>query len=124
MIAVGTRLGLQQTGFAWEEFAPLAKIYQIDIDKAEILKGHPKIEAGLQADAGAFLSELITLINKEKYIYSKWLEFGNSLLTAFPLNDVNNVTGPGYISPYDFMEILRSEPDYLYQPVALFELEF
>ena len=77
LIAVGTRLGLQQTGFAWEEFAPLAKIYQIDIDKAEILKGHPKIEAGLQADAGAFLSELVTLINKENYTYSKWLEFGN-----------------------------------------------
>lgn len=109
LIAVGTRLGLQQTGFAWEEFVPLARIYQIDIDKAEISKGHPKIEAGLKADAGTFLSELITLISKENYTYSKWLEFGNSLLTAFPLNDVNNVTGPGYISPYDFMEILSAK---------------
>ena len=32
IVAFGSRLGLQQTGFAWEEFAPLAKIFQIDID--------------------------------------------------------------------------------------------
>jgi acetolactate synthase-1/2/3 large subunit len=29
LIAVGTRLGLQQTGFNWKNFAPLAKILQV-----------------------------------------------------------------------------------------------
>jgi len=109
LIAVGTRLGLQQTGFAWEEFAPLAKIYQIDIDKAELDKGHPTIEAGLEADADVFLEKFIgSAVNKE-FEYSNWLDFGKSVLTAFPLNDVNNVTSPGYISPFVFMEKLSTK---------------
>lgn len=109
LIAIGTRLGLQQTGFAWEEFAPLAKIHQIDIDKAELEKGHPTIEAGLEADADAFLEKLIvSLINKE-FNCSSWLDFGKTILTAFPLNDVNNLTRPGFISPYIFMEILSAK---------------
>ena len=29
VIALGTRLGLQQTGFSWEEFCPLAEVIQI-----------------------------------------------------------------------------------------------
>jgi acetolactate synthase-1/2/3 large subunit len=109
LIAIGTRLGLQQTGFAWEEFAPLAKIYQIDIDKAELEKGHPEIEAGLQSDAGEFLNKLLNSINKGEDKYFKWLKFGKSVLDALPLNDVNNETAQGYISPYLFMKTLSEK---------------
>ena len=109
LIAVGTRLGLQQTGFAWEEFAPLAKIYQIDIDQAELDKGHPLIEAGLQSDAGIFLENLIAAVGKKDLEYSHWLDFGKSVLRAFPLNDVKNVTNQGYISPFVFMEALSTK---------------
>ena len=109
LIAIGTRLGLQQTGFAWEEFAPLAKIYQIDIDKSELEKGHPKIEAGLQADADVFLRNLLESISKKNYKISDWLEFGKLVLAAFPLDDVKNATNPGYISPYKFMENLSAK---------------
>ena len=109
LIAVGTRLGLQQTGFAWEEFAPLANIYQIDIDKAELEKGHPKIESGLQADAAEFLSKLITLLPNEDNKYSDWLDFGKIVLSVFPLNDVSNETASGFISPYIFMETLSAK---------------
>jgi len=109
LIAVGTRLSLQQTGFAWEEFAPVAKIYQVDIDKAELEKGHPKIEAGLQVDAGYFLSSLLDSVESGEKKYSKWLDFGKSVLEAFPLNDVQNVTANGFISPYIFVQRLSSK---------------
>jgi acetolactate synthase-1/2/3 large subunit len=109
LIAVGTRLGLQQTGFAWEEFAPLAKIYQIDIDKAELEKGHPRIDVRIQSDAGEFLSRLITLIGFNQNDYSSWLRFGSDVFEAFPLNDVRNTTGPGFISPYVFVQILSEK---------------
>jgi acetolactate synthase-1/2/3 large subunit len=109
LIAVGSRLGLQQTGFAWEEFASLAKVYQIDIDKAELEKGHPLIEAGLQADAGEFLAKLIESIDIEDGKYLSWLEFGNSVFSAFPLNDTGNVTNPGFISPHIFIESLSAK---------------
>jgi acetolactate synthase-1/2/3 large subunit len=109
LIAVGSRLGLQQTGFAWEEFAPLAKIYQIDIDQSELEKGHPKIEDGLQSDAGEFLKNLLDAISKKKYCFSDWLNFGELVIAAFPLNDAGNITNRGYISPYEFMETLSAK---------------
>jgi acetolactate synthase-1/2/3 large subunit len=109
LIAIGTRLGFQQTGFAWENFAPLAKIYQVDIDKAELEKGHPKIEAGLQTDAGDFLVKFINSKNTSQTRYSKWLKFGKLVLNALPLNDLKNKTSPGYISPYVFMETLSAK---------------
>lgn len=109
LVAIGTRLGLQQTGFAWEEFTPLAKIYQVDIDKAELEKGHPLIEAGLQADAGEFLGKLLLRIENKENKYSKWLEFGKSVLEAFSLNNPKNQTSLGYVSPYDFMEKLSEK---------------
>ena len=109
LVAIGTRLGLQQTGFAWEEFAPLAKIYQIDIDKSELEKGHPVIESGLQSDAGRFLTSLIETLRIDEHKYSRWLAFGKSVFAAFPLNESKNVTGQEFISPYQFMEKLSEK---------------
>ena len=40
IVALGTRLGMQQTGFNWEEFAPLAHLIQVEIDPSELSKGH------------------------------------------------------------------------------------
>jgi acetolactate synthase-1/2/3 large subunit len=41
LIAIGTRLGIQQTGFNWQEFLPNGKIVRVEIDRAELDKGHP-----------------------------------------------------------------------------------
>lgn len=109
LIAVGTRLGLQQTGFAWEEFAPLAKIYQIDVDKAELEKGHPKIESGIETDAADFLEKLVMSVPKQENRYLSWLDFGRMVIAAFPLNDPRNETSTGFISPYIFMESLSAK---------------
>ena len=109
LIAIGTRLGLQQTGFAWREFAPLAKIYQVDIDKSELTKGHPKIELGLNSDAGNFLTRLIESLPNNKRKYWAWIEFGKSVFKAFPLDDPKNVTSTGFISPYKLIEKLSEK---------------
>ena len=58
VIAVGTRLGLQQTGFAWEEFVPVGRVVQVDIDAAELDKGHPRVDLALRGDADRFLAAL------------------------------------------------------------------
>jgi acetolactate synthase-1/2/3 large subunit len=39
VIALGTRLGLQQTGFNWQQFVPIGKVVHVDIDEAELRKG-------------------------------------------------------------------------------------
>ena len=106
IIAVGTRLGLQQTGFAWEQFAPLADIYQIDIDSVELEKGHPEIKAGIQQDANKFLESLLMQLEDCEFTIDSWLSFGEKVQKAFPLNDVGNVTTTGFISPYELMDEL------------------
>jgi acetolactate synthase-1/2/3 large subunit len=58
IIALGTRLGLQQTGYNWKEFAPLAKIVQVEIDKTELERGFPKLDFAINADANQFINDL------------------------------------------------------------------
>ena len=108
LVAIGTRLGIQQTGFAWTEFAPLAKIFQVDIDRVELEKGHPKIYLGLAADGTHFLKEFLNRYGSQKRSFTDWLEFGQSVREAFPLNDVNNQTSEGYIDPFNFVLALGS----------------
>ena len=40
VVALGTRLGIQQTGFNWKEWTQ-GKVIQVEIDPAELQKGHP-----------------------------------------------------------------------------------
>lgn len=109
IIAVGSRLGLQQTGFAWQQFAPLADIYQVDIDQAELKKGHPKIKQGFQEDADTFLEKLLTKSRSIDLRIDSWITFGQSVQKAFPLNDVGNTTATGFISPFHLMDELSNQ---------------
>nr|WP_294847241.1 thiamine pyrophosphate-binding protein [uncultured Sphingomonas sp.] len=100
IIAVGTRLGMQQTGFNWQEFGRDAKIVQVEIDPAELQKGHPRVDVGLQVDANDFLARLVKHALPPK---TQWLEKSRQIRAAVPrVEDVNN-TGEGYLSPYDFI---------------------
>ena len=56
IVALGTRLGLQQTGFNWQEFAPVRQVVQVDIDPAELAKGHPRVDLPINADADDLLA--------------------------------------------------------------------
>jgi acetolactate synthase-1/2/3 large subunit len=106
IIALGTRLGLQQTGFAWKEFAPLAKIFQVDLDPGELEKGHPVLYSSLADDADLVLREFMELFDPSSCSFHNWLKFGESVLEHFPHNERSNHTSPGFISPYSFIESL------------------
>jgi acetolactate synthase I/II/III large subunit len=108
VIAVGTRLGLQHTGFNWQEFAPLAKIVQVDIDKSELTKGHPRISLGVQHDAAEFLEDLLSGLKESKLDISNWIKFGESVKKEFPLSDPQNNSFNNFWNPYDFMQVLSS----------------
>ena len=41
LLAVGARLSLQQTAFNWQQFTPVGHVVQVEIDQAELDKGHP-----------------------------------------------------------------------------------
>ena len=105
VVAVGTRLGMQQTGFNWQEFAAGATIVQVEIDEAELAKGHPRVDVPLLADADAFLR---ALLDEPLGEHAEWLAYGQSVRQALPLRDPRNVTAPGYLDPYRFVEELAA----------------
>jgi acetolactate synthase-1/2/3 large subunit len=107
IIALGSRLGIQQTGFNWKSFAPLARIVQIDIDISEIKKGHPVVDLEVNDSVENFLSELK---NNSQEIrlrdFSEWIDFGKKVRKLLPLNEISNKTSDQFINPYSFIEEL------------------
>ncbi len=118
VIAVGTRLGLQQTGFAWEQFVPVGRVVQVDIDAAELKKGHPRIDLALRGDADQFLADLYAADLGDPGRWQAWREFIASVRAELPLNDPQNVTAAGYVKPYEFaMRLCEiAAPDALVMP--------
>jgi len=100
LIALGTRLGLQQTGFNWQQFIPLGQVIQVECDRKELEKGHPKVALPISGDANAvleFVSQQTDLPG-----YSEWVAFCRKVRSMISLNDPANCTGEGFVSPYDF----------------------
>lgn len=110
LIALGTRLGLQQTGFNWQEFVAGGKIVQVDCDAAELTKGHPKIFKGIAADADAVLASIAAM---PPGAWQEWVEFSRSVRGLLPNVEAVNHTGPGFVSPHDLVTRLSgwARPD-------------
>ena len=105
IIALGTRLGLQQTGFNWQEFGREAYVVQVDIDPAELLKGHPRIDQGLCVDADDFFRRFMAASLKK---HDAWLEYSRKVRAAVPRVEAVNQTGNDFLSPYDFIVTLEA----------------
>ena len=99
LLALGTRLGLQQTGFNWKEFIKNGKIIHVDIDKEELRKHHPKTDFKINYDANIILKNLLNFKIKEK---EDWINYCVRIKKHFPLVEKNNITNKGFISPYNF----------------------
>lgn len=103
LLALGTRLGLQQTGFNWQQFIPCGEIAQIDIDEAELTKGHPRVELPIMADANLFLDGLLEC---KLSPHSDWMRYAKSIRDYFPLIDASNQTQGRWLSPFKFVDTL------------------
>jgi acetolactate synthase-1/2/3 large subunit len=120
VVAIGTRLGLQQTGFAWEQFVPVGRVVQVDIDAAELDKGHPHVDLALRGDADRFLVDLFSSDLGDSGQWRAWREFITSVRAELPLNDPQNVTAQGYVKPYELaMRLCEiAEPDAVVLPCS------
>jgi acetolactate synthase-1/2/3 large subunit len=103
VVALGTRLGLQQTGFNWQAFAPGADVIQFDLDEAELRKGHPRVALPVAGDADTMLQ---AIAEADLGDHSTWLSYARSVRARLPVVEVDNVTASGFIDPYRFVEQL------------------
>ena len=101
IIALGTRLGLQQTGFNWQEFGKNAFIVHVDIDSAELGKGHPTTHASYCVDANPVLTGLL---KEDLPDYEEWMSYSRKVRNLLPLNDSANSTSVGFVSTQRFFE--------------------
>jgi len=100
LIAIGTRLGMQQTGFNYKSFIPNGKIIHVDIDDKELFKKNPKTNLKINCDANLFLK----ILSKQKFKKNpEWLKFCNHVKKELPVIETNN-TGKKFISPYHFYD--------------------
>lgn len=105
IVAYGTRLGLQQTGFNWKSWAEQAYVAQIDIDRSELAKGHPLIDEGYSCDAGAALESAIE--HSAMSSWASWLKNTKRFLAAYPTIQEENSAGSGFIEVYRFIAELH-----------------
>lgn len=103
VVAVGTRLGLQQSGFNWQEFVANGQIIHVDIDETELTKGHPTTTLAIHADASDFLEKLLAKISNSKArAWSSWLLEARKVRMALPLSEAVNGYHDGFVNPFDF----------------------
>lgn len=103
VVALGTRLSMQQTGFNWKLFNKFGKIVQVDLDQEELNKGHPLTDYKICCDANDFFIKSSTMIKKKSH--KEWIERCNAIKNHFPIVE-KNYTGEQYISPFHFCETL------------------
>jgi len=104
-LILGSRLGLQQTGFNWQKFVPKGFVVQIDLDKTELEKGHPKVDMPILGDANQFLSEFL---NEKLSPKIDWLNYAKVIRKAIPLSEEINKPREEYISPFDLVKVLSN----------------
>ena len=103
VVAAGTRLGLQQSGFNWQEFVAQGKIIHIDIDETELQKGHPNTALAVHADANDFVMRLLSGIGIDKRNdWKHWINEGANLRNSLPLSEAINGYFDGFANPFDF----------------------
>jgi acetolactate synthase-1/2/3 large subunit len=108
LIAVGTRLNLQQTGFNFEEFMPVGRIVQVDVDSAELEKENPGIDLGLQVDADEFLKMLTVELEKSTRVEDRfeWINHLELVKNELPIIESIHVSPEPFVNPYFFINEL------------------
>jgi acetolactate synthase-1/2/3 large subunit len=103
LIAIGTRLNLQQTGFNWKSFLPLGKVVHVDIDSSELRKGHPKTDLKLNVDSAQFLEDLEGLLQEFAEVgregFASWGNYVSEMRELLPTIEVSE-SRDGYLNPH------------------------
>jgi acetolactate synthase-1/2/3 large subunit len=107
VIAFGARLGLQQTGFAWEDFVPVGEVIRIDIDQDELERDNPKSEILIQADAGEVLERMVQKFERiQDNQFVTWNEKIMKIRNSLPVVEEATYQFEGYVNPFEFVHQL------------------
>ncbi len=107
VISLGARLGLQQTGFSWENFVPVGKIIRIDLDENELKLGHPKSELTIKVDAAVGLEKTLSLFEERTAIeFNEWRGYIGSIKSNLPTVESSTYQFSEYVNPFQLVDEL------------------
>lgn len=107
LIILGTRLGIRQIGYAYEQFAPSAYKIMVDIDACEMSKPTFTPDMKIHADLNPFIKEMESEVSTISFPdYTAWINWGNERRKELPTVFEDNPSTPGYISSYVFADEL------------------
>ena len=108
LIAVGTSLGYQQTGFNTEAFLPVGEIIHVDIDSNELNKKNPKPRNKLQMDSSEFIKCLESSLDAISPEWGDWAEYLSEIRQNIPtFEDCQKVDAPK-ISPQEVISFIST----------------
>ena len=110
LLSIGARLSIPQIGRNYKAFARLAKKVLVDIDRKELEKKTVKADLVIQADAKAFLEELLAQLAANPLpAFTAWLERCQAWRQQFPPPSTERYQHRQGINPYLFVDALSDE---------------
>lgn len=104
LIVAGARLGLQQTGFNWEDFAPLAKVIHVDVDPLELEKANPRTDLNICGDANSILPGILNVLSaKSSNETNAWLDYISLVKGELNTNEPENQIFENMTNPFQFV---------------------
>jgi acetolactate synthase-1/2/3 large subunit len=109
VISLGARLGLQQTGFSWENFVPVGKIVRIDLDENELKLQHPKSELTIKVDAAVGLEKILSLFEERAATeFNEWREYIGLVKSKLPTVESSTYQFAEYVNPFQLVDELST----------------
>jgi acetolactate synthase-1/2/3 large subunit len=108
LIAVGTSLGFQQTGFNTEEFLPTGKLVHVDIDENELNKENPKERITILEDSEVFLNFFAKIVKNNSPICSAWVDFIQKVKDLVPVLEPSQLSESPSISPHSVLQVVSN----------------
>lgn len=105
VIAVGTRMPMQQVGYDISELAREARLVVVDIDRNELDKYSSRYDLAVCADAGGFMRELKALVPSLEAPVD-WVTRCDGFRAAYPVIGPEHADRDGFINSYRFLSRL------------------
>lgn len=113
VIIIGSRMGIRQVSYNWENFARHAYKIHIDIDAAEMQKPTIKTDTQFQYDAKLLLAEIVSQVSKDPSYhidkYKSWLDWCIIRKNKYPVLQPHHCDPTKAINPYYFLHELQSK---------------
>jgi acetolactate synthase-1/2/3 large subunit len=108
LLILGSRMNIRQIGYAWDTFAPKARIAMVDIDAAELGKPTLRLDLPVHADLAVFLESLERRLAAWAPLedHGAYLDWCRERRERYPVVLPEYRNQPSPVNPYVFMESL------------------